>query len=262
MIALVTGPPGAGKTFYAIRKLADELEKGKIVATNVPMEDDWHVKLANRHPLRWVIPGRRRSLQRKWSERIFYTDDLSEIFRLRLEGRGESRGVVVLDEAHNWMNARMWRDDQRAEVIRWFTLHRKLGWDVYLVTQDPKNIDRQVRDLFEYHVTLQNLRRFKVLGVPLTPFNLFLAIWRWHSAGGSVVKREAYRLNWQRKLYDTYGLAGGLDLDTDDAIWLPRPPDERGRPAAPPPPPAPSPASDTSRIAAVSVRPDAEDSAS
>lgn len=224
MIALVTGPPGSGKSYYAVRKAVDSLERGKFVITNVPMTPDWQDKVADHHPLRWVIPGRRRKLKAQWRGRLMHIgDDFSALRRIRMKGSKEGRGVVVLDEAHVWMNSRLWRDDDRLDIVNWFSMHRKLGFDVYLITQDANNIDRQVRALFEYHVHLRNLRMMKVAGVPVSPINLFLAIWKWHAAKGAVVKREAYRLNWTKKLYDTMGMYGENGHTPDDVLWLPRP---------------------------------------
>ena len=224
MIALVTGPPGAGKSYYAVRKAVDSLEAGKFVITNVPMVADWQERVVDRHLLRWLIPGRRAALKRRWRQRVLYIgDDFSQLSRVRLKGDGEGRGVVVLDEAHVWMNSRLWRDEDRLAIVNWFSQHRKLGFDVYLITQDANNIDRQVRSLFEYHVQLRNLRKMKVAGVPVSPFNLFLAIWKWHAAKGAVVKRECYRLNGTKNLYDTMGMYGDNARTPEDVLWLPRP---------------------------------------
>jgi zona occludens toxin len=223
VIAIVTGPPGSGKSYYAVRKMIDSLEAGKYVATNLALEDDWIPRAVNRHPLRWAMPGRRAALKRRWSEHSIHCagdDALNELLNIRLRGRGEGRGVMVLDEAHHWMNARTWKDEDRLRLLRFFSSHRHFGWDVYLLTQDLHNIDRQVRALFEYHITLRNLRKMKVAGIPVSPVNLFLAIWQWHSGAKSIVKREAYRLNYAAKLYDTHGLAGQL-ADDDSVTWLP-----------------------------------------
>lgn len=222
MIVLVTGPPGSGKTYYTVRKVCDSLERGKFVATNVDFHDGWTDKLARGNVLRWLIPGRRAAMAERFAERTYVTPNLDELFRLRLPGKGESRGVMVLDEAHQWMNSRLWKDTDRLRIVQFFSQHRKLGWDIYLVTQDANNIDRQVRSLFEYHAQLRNLKKMRVLGVPVTPVNLFLCIWKWHAAQGAIVKREAYRLTGRAKYYDTMAQTHLPDWDgDDDLIYLP-----------------------------------------
>lgn len=221
MIATVTGPPGAGKTFYAIRKMVEALEAGKVVASNVEMTDDWLSQVARRNPFTRAVPGRWRRRVDRWERSAFFTEELDDLFRIRLRGTEEGRGVMVLDEAHGWMNSRNWKDDDRMRIVRFFSQHRKLGWDVYLITQDAANVDRQVRSLSEYHVQLRNLKRLKWMGIPLSPFDLFLAVWTWHSGGKAVVKRECYGLNATRKLYNTHQVSHGLEDDAAEPIWLP-----------------------------------------
>jgi hypothetical protein len=168
--------------------------------------------------------------QQRWADdaarRFFFSDDAAELMALRIRGRGESRGVMVLDEAHDWMNSRAWQQDDRMEFVRWFSRHRKLGWDVYLVTQYLTNIDSQVRNLCEYHVTLLNLRNgLKVAGVPLCPVNVFLAVWRWNggaAAQQNVSKRNVNRLTpWIANLYDTFGGTGLAEAPAEDRYLLP-----------------------------------------
>src|SRR4051812_882787 len=144
MLAAVTGTPGMGKTLFSVRRIVDELCRGKVVATNVPMEPDFLLTIA-KHRSRTMLSKKR---QQRWADdaarRFFFSDDAAELMALRIRGRGESRGVMVLDEAHDWMNSRAWQQDDRMEFVRWFSRHRKLGWDVYLVTQYLTNIDSQV----------------------------------------------------------------------------------------------------------------------
>lgn len=227
MIYLVSGPPGNGKSFYAIRKVAQSLEEGKLVAGNVELAQDWPRILARRSWPFLLNPLARRRLLRDGPSRFHYTEDLEELASIRLAGRGEGRGLMVLDEGHNWMNARSWSADDRKEIVRFFSQHRKLGWDVLLVAQHPEMIDKQVRNLVEYNVFLRNLKKAKWAGVPVVPFNLFLAVWCWHSAQRVVVKREVFRLSWRKSLYDTFETTHGLDSE-DGSIVLPSAPDTRG----------------------------------
>lgn len=226
MIAQVTGPPGAGKSYYAVRKASEALEQGKVVVTNFQMREDWVERVVRHHPRRWMFPWRRKKMIANWKPNFMQVEDMSQLNRIRLQGEGEGRGVVVLDEGHRFLNSRQWNDEGRKEAVDFFTLHRKLGWDVYLITQDAANLDKQVRNLFEYHVRLKNLKRLRILGIPVVPFNLFLAVWDWHgirtvTVGRKPVKREMYRLTWRAKLYDSYGIPGEEGKMPADAIIMP-----------------------------------------
>lgn len=249
MIALVVGPPGSGKSYTSVALIADALRAGRPVATNIELAEDWPERIVRTVPL-WWLRGR------EWRERraeqlrglVHVSADLDELFRVRLVGCGrckpcraggrcrvENRGVMVLDEAHNWINARTWDSDgvsdskkaavqRRLDVVRFFSQHRKLGWRVFLITQDENNVDRQVRTLFESLVHLRNLRQFKVMGIRLIPVNLFLAIWQWNDPSKSVQRREFRRLNRRvAGLYDSMALSHGLELDEgEEFVWLPR----------------------------------------
>jgi adenosyl cobinamide kinase/adenosyl cobinamide phosphate guanylyltransferase len=249
-LIVVTGPLGSGKSFYAVRKAVDALERDKVVITNFRMSPDWHERVVDRHPLRWLIPGRRKRLKARWRRNVLTVSDLDTLLRVRVDGDDESRAVAIIDEAHMFLNAREWKDKGRMDLVGWASASRKLGFDVYLVTQDLQSLDRQVRDRLTYHVKLTNLKQFKVVGIPIVPFNFFQAIWVFHGAGKSVVKREWYRLNWMAKLYDTMATGGlGMIDEPDDPIRLPTPP-----PVSPSP--ATSAASASSAAGAAARRPD------
>jgi zona occludens toxin (predicted ATPase) len=275
-IYLRTGQPGHGKSYGAVRVIKSALESGQWVATNIELKPGWALTMARMNVFRRMVPGRVAKTAADFESRLYVSHDLGEFSRLRLPPCGrcdscraghrcrkEGRGRLVLDEAHNWLNARTWDADEsgmsltkneavqkRLSIVRLFSQHRKLGWHVDLITQDEANLDRQVRSLFEYHVHLKNLRRYKVFGLfPVVPCNVFVAVTTWHDNAKTRLGAETFLLN--KKLaacYDTTATSHGLDFDADDAIWLGgdavraagRPPRRQpGRPAAPAgPPPA------------------------
>jgi adenosyl cobinamide kinase/adenosyl cobinamide phosphate guanylyltransferase len=249
VIYLVTGPPGAGKSYFCVRTAAEALDKGLYLGTNVELHEGWHHELARSNHFRRLVPGRVAKKAAEFLEHSYVTHSLEELLLLRLPPckrcpncrRGgrcqkENRGVMLLDEAHMWLNARTWDADEtgqqvskaqaiqnRLAIVRFFSQHRKLGWKVYLVTQDAAQLDAQVRRNFEYHVHLKNIKNFRlpVLGIPLVPVNMFTAITTWHDAEQSKIGVKAYRLNRRiANLYDTTATSHGLDYDHPDAIWL------------------------------------------
>ena len=126
--------------------------------------------------------------------------------------------------------------------------------EIYLIAQRDKNLDVQVRELFSDHIHLTNLRQSaRILGVPVIPFNFFIAGWFNHAYQDEVINTERYRLGWEKRLYDTMDTVRFTEGEEGGgpAIWLPRPdgsdpePEReargapQGAPAAAPDPDAP-----------------------
>jgi hypothetical protein len=238
IIRLVTGPLGTGKSYYGVRKAVEAMQRGKIVITNFSMEPDWVRQVVTRGKLRKETPKLEERIAR-FERRYLRVDSLPELMKVRIRPEApfaferkpgewvlkEGSGVVLLDEAHRWMNARGWTEEGRKEILEFFALARKLGFHVYLIAQRAENLDVQVRELFEDHVHLNNLKRsVRVLGLPVVPMNFFVASWRNHAYPQEVVKFERYRLRWFKRLYDTMDTRsfGLTDFGDGSQLLLPR----------------------------------------
>jgi len=222
-IHLVTGPPGNGKSLYSMKLFERAILAGKCVVTNVELADDWAEQLSKRVPFLRMRPRARRERCALWRSRVFVSQDLEELIRVRTEGTSEGRALMILDEAHNWMNSRNWRDQDRSAIVRFFTQHRKLGYDVYLIAQVETMIDNQVRGNFEFHIHVKALHKMKKAGIPLVPIKLFVAVHVWHGVKASdkaIAKRDYFRVGVAKRLYDTMQLTHGM-AEEHGVIWLP-----------------------------------------
>ena len=273
VIRLVTGPLGTGKSYYGVRKAVEAMERGKIVVTNFGMEADWVRQVVEHGKFRKGTFKLEERIER-FERRYYRVDSLDELMKVRIDpvppfafDRGDGRmqlregaGVVILDEAHRWMNARSWGQQGREEILVFFALARKLGFHVYLLAQRAENLDVQVRELFEDHIRLNNLRKsVRILGIPVVPIDFFVATWKNHAYPDEVVKAERYRLRWIKRLYDTmdtasFGLGEG---GPSDAILLPRPQELGHDPAGMPDGGDGLPSPPASPPAATSTSPDA-----
>jgi hypothetical protein len=224
----VTGPMGAGKSLYGVRRIVEAVTSGRYVVTNVELHPDAFDRMAT-HVARFSAS---RAVRRKYAERFrslyVLERQLEEAVRYRLPGKGEARGLFVWDEAHNDLNNRNWRDDGRQELLGWATQLRKLGYVGYLLSQHADNTDAALRRVCNFQVRLQNQReQTRLLGLRVTPWPLFLAIWLPTNtplvSKQKPLKVERYFLDWHRNLYDTHGLYGSLheELHDDRAIMLP-----------------------------------------
>lgn len=215
MIYGVTGTPGAGKSYYAVRKVVDSLLAGKLVASNLALRDGWETELAKRSGLNRLVPGR---LERKAAEirdRSMIVRTLDDLMEIQLAGTEEGRGICVLDEAHEWLNSRLWDADKelRQRYVDWFATHRHAGWDIYLISQHLDSVDKQVRDRVEFNVRLRNMKNARLAGFRFLPMNVFLGVHTWNGGPQTkrlIVKREWFMLDGRRKLYATH--RAGYDL--------------------------------------------------
>jgi hypothetical protein len=224
VILAVTGTPGSGKSFRLVCEIAQHLQAGGWVATNVRLREDWPERLARRSLLtRFVRPSQR---ERIYRDRFIFSEDVDELLRVSLPAprsrqAWEGRGLWVLDEAHENLNSRTWGDENRLKVVKWLSRSRHRGWDVRLGTQHFDSLDKQLRDRVEYEELVRNLKRAQIAGVPVVPFNLFLAIRIWRggpTAQRFIAKRSLYLLDDRRRLYDTHGLRELADDELDGGV--------------------------------------------
>jgi len=148
----VTGQPGAGKTLYAVDVIRRYLVKGLPVATNIDIN----------------LPALCKPTSKKTIIRL---PDYPSVADFEAIGKGNTtrdenkHGVVLLDEAGIWLNAREWNDKGRDRVIAWMRQSRKLGWHLYLISQAVGDLDKQVRAAIVEHVVY--CRRTDRLNVPV-----------------------------------------------------------------------------------------------
>jgi hypothetical protein len=229
----VTGPMGAGKTFYAVRRIIPQITSGQYVITNIELRPNWSEKVVKK-VARYRGVGKYSEIQKRLESFYIYENDLHEAMRYRLPGDGEARGLFVWDEGQNDLNNRDWRKEGRDDILKWATQLRKLGFVGFLLSQHLDNTDAALRRVCNFAIRLQNQReQTRMLGLRITPWPLFLAYWYPSHIGLSgsraqVMKVERYFLDWHRHLYDTWGLYHGLAAaGTEGTILLP----SGGRPA-------------------------------
>ena len=233
MIELITGVPGAGKSYYSVRFIVRSVKKGRVVVTNVPLREDWAQQLAAAGWHKWRNPEHVARRRERYENLVYITDDFDDMLRVRVEGEGEGRADMVVDECQRWLDSRTWdqavgmtKDEaivHRKKRLDFFSAHRHHGYNVYLLTQDARNIDARIQRLYEYIVYLKNLKRVKVLGVPIFPVNLFVANRCWNDKFHTRVSVNTFGLEKSiANLYSTHALK--VIDHPDDVVWMPRRP--------------------------------------
>ncbi|MRR55326.1 MAG: hypothetical protein EG822_12600 [Deltaproteobacteria bacterium] len=229
MIEVMQGTPGSGKSAVSVARAILHLCKGGVVACNFSLVEGWaetivRNKLMYRllYALRYFLPDAApRYLYRKATclhSRFFRVDSLAAIRSINpvMQAVGiykytgkycEGSGLLILDEAQLIFNARKW--DKNMDWIEFFTQHRKLGWNVMMIAHTIEMIDAQIRPLAEFESRFRNMQklRFPVIGLPMSPYPMFIVIKRYAGlgAGASVIhSRALYPLPlWAARLYDS-----------------------------------------------------------
>lgn len=171
VVTFIFGKPGGGKSYLAVRRIIEELRTTtRSVITNLPLS-----------------PGNTNAYLQTLDEStdcgavqriIVLTDDETrEFWRHRHQRDGQRvlldeprkedgatppwpeplmPALYVLDEIHIQFNARAWAATGRG-ALWYLSQHRKMGDDVILVSQNPEQVDRQLRMLTQDWVHCRNL---------------------------------------------------------------------------------------------------------
>lgn len=194
MIWMYSGTPGSGKSYHAAKDVYKRLKSGKSVISNTY----YNLKLINK----------------KYHDNFTYKDN-SELTVKFLEDYSKENHVVgvegqtllVIDECSVMFNSRDYARKDRMQWIRLLQQHRKLGYNIILISQSDRMIDRQIRNFIENDVKHRNVKNFKLFGALISFIfggSLFLAITYWYGIR-EVIDREFIPFSKRiAKFYNTY----------------------------------------------------------
>ena len=193
MISLYSGTPGSGKSLHCARTIINWSRLG------YPVIGNFTVDLSNY----------------KRADFTYCPNDkmtpkfLIEYSRQRFGDKTPKEGsiLLVIDECQLLFNAREWQQSGRAQWLSFFTQHRKLGYDIILIAQFDRMVDRQIRSLIEYEYIHRKMSNFGWQGKALSIVfggNTFIAVKRWyplHEKLGSEIFHARKKLY---SIYDSY----------------------------------------------------------
>lgn len=212
----VTGKKRSGKGLFCAALICETIQAGKRVATNMDIYLENVFGPFSRHTyLR--LPD------------CPTADDMEAIGKGNDEIDDSRNGIIVLDEASKYFNARAFGDKSRQPLLDWLIHSGKLGWDVYYQMQGLSQVDKQLRETqVEYHVSIKRTDRWPIPGVTQLSklIGLDIRFPRMHigtyrhgvDQGALVVDRKFYRAHQYYKAYDTRQVF--LDRTHPDACGL------------------------------------------
>lgn len=198
MIMFFEGTPGSGKSLHTARCLYMWLKKGKPVICNFDIN------------LSLIKTAKKKEFVFKNNSDLtpaFLIEYAKEYAKAHGGHVKEGSLILVIDECQLLFNSRDWGRGDRSDWLHFFTLHRHLGYDIILVAQFDRMIDRQIRSLIEYTYIHRKVSNFGWKGKFISMFalgNLFVCVKVWYPLKEKVgseffrAKKRYYRL------YDTY----------------------------------------------------------
>ena len=117
--------------------------------------------------------------------------------------------LLVIDECQILFNSRDWGRSGRNEWLSFFTQHRKYGYDIVLVSQFDRMIDRQIRSLIEYELVHRKVSNYGLIGKILSMIsigNLFVSVKIWYPMKEKVGSQFFKAHKKYYSLYDTYNI--------------------------------------------------------
>lgn len=205
MITLYSGTPGAGKSLHLASRLYHwmQFRPAPIIGnfscdfSSISKPKGSFLYIDNA----FLTPERLITFSRNYSEYV---------------GRRVKEGeiLLVIDECQIMFNAREWGQKNRAAWCSFFTQHRKLGYEVILVAQFDRMLDRQIRSLIEYEWVHRKVSNFGAAGKLLSLFaggKLFVAVKVWYPMKEKVESEFFVARKKFYSIYDTYALFSAPD---------------------------------------------------
>lgn len=202
MIYLYSGTPGSGKSLHQARDIYYWIKSG-------------HCCLANFDIDKYAIPCRSEP-QYYYVDNEKLTPELLIMFsQIYFKSHHFKEGAirVYIDECQLLFNAREWNVKGRKEWLSFFTQHRKYGYDIYLIAQFDRMIDRQVRSLIEYEIIHRKVKNFGTWGQVFNLMaggNLFVAVKVWYPMKEKVGS-EYFKGN--KRYFDLYNTFNTFDTE-------------------------------------------------
>lgn len=200
-IDLYTGTPGSGKSYHAARRIVTRLKRGGGLIANFPVNES-AVKQCKAHVEYW---------------------DNSELTAARLVQYAlehhkigkEGQTLVIIDECQIIFNCRDFGRKDRNAWVQFMAQHRKLGFNLILITQSDRMLDKQIRSLVETEVKHRKLNNYGFGGGVLTLLSFgstwFIAIDYWYGGNKLKLGSEVFRYNKKyENIYDSYRLFADL----------------------------------------------------
>lgn len=206
MIYLYSGTPGSGKSLHTAKVLYQRLRKGQPVIANFPVNID---KISRKN-IKFIECN---NYELTPNFLIAYSHEYFSDSPVK-----EGKLLLVIDECQLMFNAREWNVRGRSDWLSFFTQHRKYGYDIILIAQFDRMIDRQIRSLIEYEYIHRKVSNYGTRGHILSMCmggHMFVAVKMWYPLKLRIGSEFFRARKKYYSLYDTFGMFGSSAVGTE-----------------------------------------------
>jgi len=159
MICMVQGRGlGSGKSYFVAAEIYRRLIAGHTVVVTESFK---------------FLFEKAAALARDWHNVCLQADqfivipeaDTLRIHNLTPRGTTDSPVLVIIDEAHDHLNARDWNDKARRPFFSWLTQSRHDDTDVWFISQNLNNVDKQCARLVTRIFQLRDMNETWIAGI-------------------------------------------------------------------------------------------------
>ncbi|MGL6125465.1 MAG: zonular occludens toxin domain-containing protein [Metamycoplasmataceae bacterium] len=191
MIWFYSGTPGSGKSLNSARAIYFNLFKYKRnVIANFPINMEVYDSKKNKGNFTYV------------SNLDISANYLIQYAKENHVPGVESQTLVVIDEASIIFNSRNWQDKGRMKWLELFAQHRKYGFNFIIISQFADQIDKQIRQQFEYEFVHRKWNNYGFMR--MFPVKLFLVIEKSYQIKMKNTSNTFFYSKKYAKLYDTF----------------------------------------------------------
>lgn len=223
MIYFYSGTPGSGKSLRVARDIVNKLTINKQnVIGNMRINYDY------------IRTSRLREKINKVSKRLFKREIFKSVYKKcgsyfyvkndkmtvdflykyakkhHVYGK-EGQTLLVIDEAQMLFSPtviklkRLEDVHYRTDWLEFMTQHRRLGYNIILVSQFDRLIDPQIRCLFEYNHIHRKINNFKIgFVLSLLKLSLFVSVQYWYGVRQKTGQEFFTYSKKYAKIYDSY----------------------------------------------------------
>lgn len=150
---LYSGTPGSYKSYHVVTEVLKWLSWGRDVIANFPVDPSkfYSGKKLEKLGKFYFVPNTRLTV-----------DYLLEHHKQHHKPSIKAQTLIVFDEASIPFNSRQFDKKDRMEWVNFFANHRHFNFDVILIAQNDRMLDRQIRSLLEYDYKFRALKNMNL----------------------------------------------------------------------------------------------------